>query len=330
MDHPWWANFAATAPDDTMTYECDAKLGNPRPVDCSQLQYSELGVLSDNISLKPGSAEYLHFGTCSIGVSASESLILTWDQITAAVNNLIGACVNRPFAKAVGGRAYHGWQNTVGSAGRRKKKRGASGVDALPPGANITLFQQLEHFSTFPTASEEVNTCTWRQVLSHEDVRTCRNVHHRTNPLAAQPPCLAARDCPIGQICAMDDGIPTDGTVPATFSCVTMSARIAAVGLGQAIRCRGRCLSLGNATFNLPPGPVNASDVALLPMDTVCPCNCTYISHTCCLSRTSLAGIETSPKVNVSIQMPNGSIHCDAETGLWVGTSVEELTLRDN
>ena len=34
-----------------MTYECDENLGAPRPVDCSQLEYSQLGAPSDTFTI---------------------------------------------------------------------------------------------------------------------------------------------------------------------------------------------------------------------------------------------------------------------------------------
>lgn len=37
-----------------MTYECDAKLGSPSVVDCTQIQWQGLGPPSDTIRLTPG------------------------------------------------------------------------------------------------------------------------------------------------------------------------------------------------------------------------------------------------------------------------------------
>lgn len=48
---PWWA---LTLPlGDTMSYDCDAKLGSPSAVDCSHLEYSQLGYPSDTLILEP-------------------------------------------------------------------------------------------------------------------------------------------------------------------------------------------------------------------------------------------------------------------------------------
>ena len=58
----WW-QLAFSTPIkplvDDMSYQCDAKLGNPREVDCSQLEYSQLGPLSDSISIRPGAPKIL-------------------------------------------------------------------------------------------------------------------------------------------------------------------------------------------------------------------------------------------------------------------------------
>ena len=177
--NPWYGAYGQESlSTDTMTYECDAKLGNPKHVDCSQLQYSQLDHTSDSLSLEPGLNKFLHTETCNIGISVSKSTTVTWGQIKSAVNEIIEICVNNPLRKAVGGRAYSGDQAlfNIGSAGR---KRDSNSLDALPPGVNITLFQQLENFSNFPPDSEEIESCTWQNALHYRDVRPCRSVHHR-------------------------------------------------------------------------------------------------------------------------------------------------------
>ncbi|KAL9116589.1 MAG: hypothetical protein Q9187_006886 [Circinaria calcarea] len=50
-NHRWTRNPPGL---DTMTYECDSKLGVPRPIDCIQIAYSQLGFPSDTISIRPG------------------------------------------------------------------------------------------------------------------------------------------------------------------------------------------------------------------------------------------------------------------------------------
>lgn len=52
---PWWER--PLQPDE-MTYECDAGLGNPKVVDCTQLQY-QLGVKSDDLQIGAGEVRFL-------------------------------------------------------------------------------------------------------------------------------------------------------------------------------------------------------------------------------------------------------------------------------
>ena len=48
----WWDYQPETTSDD-MTYDCDANLGSPRPVDCNKLEYSQLGAGSDTVLISP-------------------------------------------------------------------------------------------------------------------------------------------------------------------------------------------------------------------------------------------------------------------------------------
>ncbi len=162
-----------------MTYECDAKLRNPQHVDCSQLQYSQMDPISDSLSLEPGLTKFLHSETCNIGISVIKSTTVTWKQIKSAVDEIIEISVDSPLRKAVGGRASYGHQALFDIGLGKRRKRDADSLTALPPGVNVTLFQQLEYFPTFPPDSEELKSCTWQNALDKQDVRPCRSVHHR-------------------------------------------------------------------------------------------------------------------------------------------------------
>lgn len=79
-------------------------------------------------------------------------MTLSWAGIRAAVDDLIESCVSNPLTGgAIGGRAYLGGGNNERGKTKRPK---ATASNALPPGANITLFQQLEISSSFPPAEE--------------------------------------------------------------------------------------------------------------------------------------------------------------------------------
>lgn len=193
LDRPWWGRPLGATADETTTYECDAKLGNPRPRDCSQLQYSAFPAGGGDVTLRTGVETFLHSESCSIGISAAIPTPPSWARIQAAVNDLVEICVNNPLATALGGRAHYGRQDPVdigggiGVPGRRTKKfrKDVTALDALPPGANITLFQQLEISETFPNAVDEARTCTWLQVVRGRDVRACAGVHHHRRPTRA-------------------------------------------------------------------------------------------------------------------------------------------------
>ena len=47
------------------------------------------------------------------------------------------------------------------------------GSNALPPGLNLTVFQQFEQRQTDP--SIEVKTCTWKAVQDRKAVSLCKN-----------------------------------------------------------------------------------------------------------------------------------------------------------
>ena len=142
---PFWFNIGAdstgthNSPDDTadqaeeeddMMYDCDAGLGVPSAINCSQLDYSQLGASSDTVTIAPGTSKILssseiltHEYTwlmcslltpvddCSLAVSSSIPLSVTWGQIRWALEMLIYTCVMNPSISPVGGRAYYKGSN---------------------------------------------------------------------------------------------------------------------------------------------------------------------------------------------------------------------------
>ena len=152
-----------------MAYECDASLGSPPEADCSQLEWSQLGPPSDTVSVAPGVATFVHSNSCYLAISASANLILTWQQIRAAVEALLVICVMQPFNSPQGGRAYYKVQSKTLQGWN--KKRDVTGLNALPPHANITLFEQSEPWTN---ANDEVKSCSWHAVSSRTAVSTCK------------------------------------------------------------------------------------------------------------------------------------------------------------
>ena len=62
-NRPWWSNAGDPVGEDEMTYECDAKLGSPKEVDCAQVEWGELGAGNDAIDLVSGVAKTLSSST---------------------------------------------------------------------------------------------------------------------------------------------------------------------------------------------------------------------------------------------------------------------------
>ena len=147
-DRPWWDRGSigsetaqkALLASDEMTYECDSRLGSPSNVYCSQIEWSQLGPPSDTLTLDPSSPTIFHQNDCYLAITATVALALTWRQIRAATDTLLNTCVNHPYNPPQGGRAYFGTSPYL-SASHRKRDT-VSGLNALPPHANITIFQR--------------------------------------------------------------------------------------------------------------------------------------------------------------------------------------------
>ena len=163
-----------------MTYECDTSLGAPSVVDCGNIEWGNmLGPDTDTISVGPGRATFLHKDSCYVAITASIALILTWAQIRVALSALMTTCVQNPFySHPFGGRAFHAIPAASHSPGKKKGKRrkrdgnglGLSGLNALPPHANVTTFRQSEPWRS---TMEEMNSCTWNQVVKGFPVDEC-------------------------------------------------------------------------------------------------------------------------------------------------------------
>ena len=166
----WWSPAFWQASTE-MTYECDAGLGSPSTVDCAQVEWSQLGPSSDAITVGPEKTTFLHSNTCNLAISASVTLVLTWAQIRTALATLMTVCVQHPFRAPQGGRAYFGPQPRQVSGRIPRKRDTLTGLNALPPHANITLFQQSEAWTT---PIDESKTCTWKAISHGLPVTTCQ------------------------------------------------------------------------------------------------------------------------------------------------------------
>ena len=165
---PWWGGHSP-APQDEMTYECDDLLGNPSVADCSRIEWNQIGPATDTIAVGPG-VTFLHSNSCYLAISATISLVLAWEQVRAALATLMNVCIQHPYQPPQGGRAYFGAQRKRVSGHKSRRRSSPTGLNALPPHANITIFQQSEAWTN---PADELRTCTWKAVLGGRSVKSC-------------------------------------------------------------------------------------------------------------------------------------------------------------
>ena len=162
----WWntALSASSSPPNEMDYACRADLGSPNEGDCNQLEASQLGPPLDTVMIGPGSPKVLTTGSCSVDVGASRPISVTWGQIAVALGALLQLCITFGSTKVGGVANFHEAQplpgaSTLHLAGKRStggtqlsgecevrpSKSGLAmlmqevGLNALPPGINVTL-----------------------------------------------------------------------------------------------------------------------------------------------------------------------------------------------
>ena len=184
---PWWKHSSSR--NDEMTYECDANLGRPSGIDCTQIEWYQVSPANraDMVTIGP-ETKFLHSNTCYLALSAAVAIVVSWDQIYTALATLLNICVQHPVEASRGGRAYFGPQPRQRSGGRGKRHTqvdkvrrevndrrrgvpsGLSGLNAIPPHLNLTVFQQTEPW-TNPVG--ELNTCTWKAITKGLPVTRC-------------------------------------------------------------------------------------------------------------------------------------------------------------
>ena len=173
---PWWRPQPRNS--NQMSYLCDDGLGNPSFFDCLQVQLNQLNHPGDSLTVGPGLVQFLHSNNCFVAVSATVDLVLTWSQIRIAIATLMGTCVNQPYhTDSRGGRAYHKSApassvppNRDKSARRKRNPDELTGLNALPPGTNVTIFEQSEPWTN---ESDELRSCTWLAVSNEHSVKSC-------------------------------------------------------------------------------------------------------------------------------------------------------------
>ena len=125
-----------------MSYECEPKLQSPLPLDCEKFEYSGLGAPTEKMTVGPEAPHLFSLGTCSLAISATVQLVLTWQQVKAALGSLILECITHPLHHPMGSTAHFNIPGSSTSILSRSVPHSAlNGLNALPPHANITLFR---------------------------------------------------------------------------------------------------------------------------------------------------------------------------------------------
>ena len=86
--------------------------------------------------------------TCAVTVSAASQIVLLGSQLMAAFTALLDNCVDDPVSTPSGGRAYYGVhpapaisiQDIFGPSRIKRDTSDVSGLNALPPLVNVTIF----------------------------------------------------------------------------------------------------------------------------------------------------------------------------------------------
>ena len=167
-ERPWFM-FSSSSDVDEMIYECDSNLGNPAMSDCAQIEWSQLGHPSDSLTIGP-EATFLHFNTCTLAISATLTIVLLWQQIQTASAMLMDTCIQYPYLAPRGGRAYYNMASSHVDGAKSKRQSNVTGQNALPPHANVTIFEQRQGWTS---ASAELNSCTWKAVQAGQPVKPC-------------------------------------------------------------------------------------------------------------------------------------------------------------
>lgn len=163
-------------------------------------------------------------------------------------------------------------------------------------------------------------------------------------PVAEGAACYKPSDCDAANdyICATDKSVPGDSTSWGTFTCryfPNAASIVAAVATTIRVgTCRGRCLLGAAGTLEIPINdtvPVVAAPAKTLShtveASLSCPCNCTYVSHACCLSGDGMVAEDAGQEIVTTQLPPNGTVCCDGATGNWAlsGFQTDEVSKED-
>ncbi|KAL8669436.1 MAG: hypothetical protein Q9168_005971 [Polycauliona sp. 1 TL-2023] len=301
----------------------------------------------------PPDAKAIH--DCTIGIDLAEedgtisysSDLENWDYLWGRANEVIEKCVK--------GLGVGGWT----SAGKFLPGLQVTSLQWLSDiligeqynGMRVSVYGPLSRYAKFQAIQYTCETdglgsaqCDSdgppdpkRQKTGPGDVSSGAGASSNapSAPVAEGAPCYKPSDCDAANnyICATDKSLPGGGTTSwGTFSCryfPTAGSIVAA--LATTVRtghCHGRCILGANDTVEIPSSdtaPIapfaNTLSMTLEP-SLSCPCNCTYVSHACCLSADGIVA-ESAPQEIITTQLPpNSSVCCDGNTGIFAERSV--------
>ena len=110
--------------------------------------------------------------TCAMTVSAASQIVLLGSQLMAAFTALLDNCVNDPVSTPSGGRAYYGVhpapaisiQDMFGPSKIKRDASDISGLNALPPPVNLTIFSHIHSANV---------TCEAQAAQQRQSVSSC-------------------------------------------------------------------------------------------------------------------------------------------------------------
>ena len=222
------------------------------------------------------------------------------------------------------------------------------GVFVYGPTARYKDFTAIKHACT--TNSDGTTEC------SDDDSDAPARKKQKTSSPAEPPPtagtsqstggqqgasCIRPEQCDIANnyACVSAQNAPPTDPTWGQYTCQFIPnaavAIAAAAPLLKSAICRGRCLLGENGTLEIPSQTTSILSVAS-PQATIvnqlagvidpalaCPCNCTYVSQLCCLSRDGLVFEDAAEEVVLRVvEPPNGTLCCDATTGDWAKAPV--------
>ena len=102
-----------------------------------------------------------------MALSSAVSTFLGWPAIRSGLETLEAACYQVGSSQLQGGRAFY---KKATKKARRKRDTPISGLNALPSGVTMTMFQQQE---AYVNPQVEAKSCTWKAITAGYSTNSC-------------------------------------------------------------------------------------------------------------------------------------------------------------